>query len=110
MLRVHVCSKKIYEQELEYDAMHSAESILLYPEVDVSYDEWYTYFTENLSNYDHVVTQSSELLKFIEVFNVECEIRLWVEDKFVTETVDSARLKLLNCYELLMIKGHLFND
>lgn len=106
-MKIYICGKFIYEQELKEQL---GNDVMLYPEIEVQFTDWFEYFTNNISDESVIVTQSSELLKYVSVSNLESNVYIWEQNQFVEYEEDVARMKLLSCYDLLMIKGYLFDD
>lgn len=106
-MKIYICGKSIYEQELKEQLCNS---VILYPEIEVQFNDWLDYFVDNINNESVIVTQSSELLKYVDVAAMECDVYIWEQNQFVMCDKEAARLQLLGCYESLLIKGYLFND
>lgn len=105
LINVYVCPKHYYESQLK-DVLTG--SVVVYPEIEVAYYDWYDFFTQN--EFSNVITQSSEFLRFVRTIDDEVHVMVLDED---TQTLiemekDKAALKVLNCYELLMVKSYLF--
>ena len=106
-MKIYICSKFVYEQELKEQL---GNNVMLYPEIEVQFTDWFDYFTDNINDESVIVTQSSELLKYVSVTHMECNVYVWEKEQFVEYDNDTARLQLLGCYDLLLIKGYLFDD
>lgn len=106
-MKIYICGKFVYEQELKEQL---GNSVMLYPEIEVQFTDWLEYFAANIKDESVIVTQSSELLKYVDVVSMQCDVRIWEQDQFVQYDKEAARLQLLSCYESLLIKGYLFSE
>lgn len=107
MITVYICSR----EEWENNVTAKPKCLVHYfPETLYSYKDWFEFYNKLETGYQVVVSQSSELLKYLSSTQQPYKIYMWEDDWVLHEDVDSVRMKLLACYEKLMVKEYLFKD
>lgn len=106
MINVYIVSQPDYvNSELEIDGV----IVSYYPEINVSFNDWETYYENTLPSVNAIVTQSSEILKFLEVSGLSCCVYVYHDGEYKLKPIGEARTALLEYYGSLMIKKYLFD-
>lgn len=107
MITVYICSREEWESSVTAKPKYLVH---YFPETLYSYKDWFEFYNKLEEGFQVVVSQSSELLKYLSSTKQPYKIYMWEDDWVLYEDVDSVRMKLLGCYEKLMVKEYLFKD
>ena len=108
MITVYICSR----DEWESGVLSKPKCLVHYfPETLYSYKDWSDFYNTISKGFHCVVSQSSELIKYLRVANVSSKVFINEGGEWVLyEDLEVVSKKLLSCYEEMMFKEFLFKD
>jgi len=111
MIEVYICPKNHYVSFLK-DKLTG--DVVVYPEIEVAYYDWHTFYMNEKDKFTTVVTQSSEFIKFLRTCKIECKVNMLQDsdmlvDSFTEVSLKEASMALLGCYEMLSFQSKIFD-